>query len=823
MATVDEVVSATLPYFDGDVLAANTFATKYALTDRKGDILELTPDDMFRRIAREFARIEARYPNPLSEGQIFDQLTHFGKIIPQGSPLSGIGNPFQIQSLSNCFVIEPPYDSYGGILKTDQEMVQIAKRRGGVGFDVSSIRPKGMSTSNAAKTTDGIEVFMQRFSNSCKEVAQEGRRGALMMTCSVHHPQILDFIKIKRDKKRVTGANISIRLSDEFLAAVESGSQYQLRFPVDSKEPIVTKMIDAKTVWDEIIESAHGYAEPGLLFWDNIIRNSPADIYESEGFKTVSTNPCGEIPLCAYDSCRLMLMNLFTFVRDPFTPEARFATEDFRKSVIIAQRLMDDLIDLELEQIDKIMEKIETDPEPEDVKELERSLWKKIRAKAIAGRRTGLGVTAVGDALAALGTRYGSDVSIELVELMYKELATAAYRSSCIMAEERGAFPIYSFEKELNHPFIERILDAEPGLREMSKKTGRRNISLLTTAPAGTVSVESQTTSGIEPAFLIGYTRRKKINTMDENAVVDFIDDSGDRWTEYEVFHHNFNLWMKVTGKTRDQIEESPYWGATSADVNWVQKVKLQAAAQKWICHAISNTTNLPKGTSKETVMDVYTAGWKSGCKGVTVYVDGCRSGVLITNDDNVRSPSFVNSSAPKRPETLPCDIYHSSVGSQNWTIIVGLLDGRPYEIMGGHSTEEITKKSKKGFLDKKSLKSKPSLYTLRLGEGEDEIRIKDVVSTFENPNHSSFTRLLSLSLRHGASANYIVEQLLKGDKDADLFSFAKVISRVFKQYISDGTKPGGESDCKDCGAPDGLIYVEGCVTCSSCGASKCS
>lgn len=589
--TYEEAFETTLAYFDGDELAANTWVTKYALQDPTGAFLERTPREMHRRLAREFARIEKKYPNPMSEDDVFDLLDRFRYVIPQGSPMSGIGNPYRLQSISNCFVIESPEDSYGGILMTDQEQVQIMKRRGGVGFDLSTIRPKGLPTANAAQTTDGIEIFMDRFSNSCREVAQGGRRGALMLTLDVHHPQVRDFVKIKRDLTRVTGANISLRLSDEFLEAVEKGEQVQLRWPcTPGSRPVLEEYVDARALWDEIIESAHACAEPGLLFWGNAQKYTPADIYADEGFGSVSTNPCGEIILSPNDSCRLMVINLASFVRDAFTPEASFDWEKYHEVVVKAQRLMDDMIDLELEQVEKILRKIESDPESEQVKIAEISLWRKIRDAAVRGRRTGLGVTAVGDAAAAMGFRYGSDESIDFVESMYRKLAVASYESSIDMAAERGPFPVFDLSKEEGHPFIERVLEAGgPELRRKYEAHGRRNIANTTTPPCGSVSILTQTTSGIEPAYLLTYTRRKKINPNEEDASVDFIDDSGDRWTEYLVRHHGFAQWQAATGMTDADVEKSPYYGATSNDVDWVQKVKMQGAAQRWICHAISN------------------------------------------------------------------------------------------------------------------------------------------------------------------------------------------------------------------------------------------
>ena len=816
MANFDDAIKSSIQYFGGDELASNVFVTKYALTDRHGDLHEETPDEMHIRMSKEFARIESNYSNPMSENEIYNLFKDFRYVIPQGSPMSGIGNPYQVQSISNCFVIESPYDSYGGILKSDQELVQIAKRRGGVGFDLSTIRPRGVTTANCAKTTDGIEVFMDRFSNSCREVAQNGRRGALMLTISVHHPQIRDFIKIKKDIKRITGANISVRLSDEFLEAVENNEQFELRYPVDSNKPDMSSLVDACKLWEEIIECAHACAEPGLLFWDTATRLTPSDIYSAEGFGSTSTNPCGEIILSPYDSCRLMVINLLSFVEDPYTNDAYFDYEKMSSITQKAQRLMDDMVDLEIEQVQKILDKIENDPEPDEVKQTEKDLWENIKTQAILGRRTGLGVTAVGDALAALGIRYGSEESIEVVENFYKSLAINAYRSSCIMAKERGAFEVHDHNREHGHEYLERIWEAAPDVRRMCKKSGRRNIAITTTAPAGSVSVLTQTTSGIEPVFLIKYTRRKKLTENDLDGHVDFIDASGDRWQEYDVYHPGFKEWAQISGN--DKVEDSPYWHATSNDIDWVAKVKMQAAAQKWVCHAISNTTNLPADASVETVKQVYMEGWRSGCKGVTVYRDGCRSGVLVSQSMNTK---FKTHSAPDRSHELECSIHHATIKGEAWTILVGLMDGRPYEVMGGlQKFIEIPKKYKSGTIIKHPYKTRNSRYDLVIGKNGDSLVIKDIVSVFDNPNHAGFTRTISLALRHGAPIQYVVEQLQK-DTEMDIFSFSRVISRVLKTYIKDGTVPG-KTCCENCGAEDTLRYQEGCVSCTACGHGKC-
>ena len=821
MVTYEDALKKSIEYFNGDELAATVFVTKYALTDQDGNVLEATPDDMHKRLASEFSRIESKYPNAMTEDEIYDLFKEFRYVVPQGSPMSGIGNNNQIQSISNCFVIESPYDSYGGILKADQELVQIAKRRGGVGFDISTIRPQGQTTGNAARTTDGIEIFMERFSNSTREVAQGGRRGALMITISVHHPQIRDFINIKRDRKKVTGANISIRITDEFLKAVEKENDVQLRFPVEKDaEHVVEEWIDASSLWNEIIEAAHDSAEPGLIFWDNVIKNSPADLYADQGYNTTSTNPCSELPLAPYDSCRLMLMNLFSFVENPFTENSSFDFELFSDKVQKAQRLMDDMIDLEVEQIDKILQKIDDDPETDEVKAIERSMWQKIREKALNGRRTGLGVTAVGDTLASLGIHYGDDNSIKFVEKIYKFLALNAYLSSCLMAQQRGPFPLHDHERELEHPFLERIWDGNREILELSKKHGRRNIAILTTAPAGSVSTLTRTTSGIEPAYLLKYTRRRKINQASEKGNVDFIDDLGDRWQEHTVYHHGYEMWMKISGES--EIEDSPYHKSTAEQIDWARRVRLQAAAQMWIDHGISSTINLPTDVEVDEVKKIYTEGWKAGCKGVTVYRDGARSGVLVENTS--QKSNFVMHSAPKRPDTLKCHIHHASIKGEKWTMLIGLMSDRPYEVIGGLAEfVEIPRKYKEGLITKHPRKTMNSIYDLSFGENGDEVVIKNIVKVFDNPNHSSFTRTISLALRHGAPVKYVCEQLLKGDRDADLFSFAKVIARVLKNYIADGEVPGGDKACTHCSAEDSLRYQEGCVSCMSCGYSKCS
>jgi len=823
MYTYDEVFKASVEYFGGDELAASVFAGKYALQDADGNYSELTPDDMHSRLASEFAGIEAKYDNSMHYEDIYNLFKDFKYVIPQGSPMSGIGNEAKIQSLSNCFVIESPADSYAGILKTDQEQVQIMKRRGGVGFDISTIRPKGMITSNAAKTTDGIEVFLERFSNSCREVAQGGRRGALMLSVSVHHPQVMDFIKIKRDLKKVTGANISVRVTDEFMTAVKTETEYIQRWPVDSQTPEVHDHVDAREIWNALIESAHASAEPGVLFWDTATSMTPSDAYTDVGFGSVSTNPCGEIILSPYDSCRLMLINLTSFVLKPWDRDARFDLGKFKRIVRKAQRLMDDMIDLEVEQIDKILSKIDNDPENDEVKYYERNLWNTIRQVAINGRRTGLGVTGLGDAIAMLGQQYGSKESVKTVEEIYKWLALGSYEESIQLAKERGAFEVFNHKKEKDHPFLDRIFnELTPEVIEDYRTYGRRNIANTTTAPAGSVSCLTQTTSGIEPAFMLYYKRRKKVQNGEE---VMFVDELGDEWTEFNVYHHRFKEWMKKKGysdlEVDAAVQNSPYHKATANEIDWRAKVKLQSVAQKWICHAISNTTNLPADIDVETVKDIYMLGWELGCKGITVYRDGSRSGVLVAADEKKEDKTaIVERDAPKRPEELECDIYHTSIKGKKWAVLIGLLDGKPYEVIGGSADQiEIPSKFRNGKLYKRTFKTRNSKYDLTIGEDDNQLVVKDVVSIFDNPNHAGYTRVISTSLRHGVPVQYLVEQMQK-DKEMDMFSFSKVISRCLKNYIVNGTEV--DRTCPECGAEGSLVYQEGCVTCKSCGAGKC-
>jgi ribonucleoside-diphosphate reductase alpha chain len=819
----DHVRSASINYFKGDELAADVFSGKYALQDLEGNLYEQTPTDMHRRLAREFARIEANYPNPLSEDEIYEMLSDW-QVVPQGGPMSAIGNKFQVQSLSNCFVIESPYDSYGGIMKADQEQVQIMKRRGGVGFDISTIRPKGLAAANAARTTDGSGIFMERYSNSCREVAQEGRRGALMLTISVHHPDVLTFANIKRDRKKVTGANVSVRMTNEFMQAVKDNKEYEQRFPVDKDvKHIVSKMVNAREVWQNIVKAMRDCSEPGMLFWDQVIDRSPADAYAKFGFKTSSTNPCGELPLPPADSCRLLLINLSKFVIDPFTTSARFDYQRYGNVVQKAQKLMDDLVDLELEAINKIINKIEHDPEPEDIKTVELNLWKKIKKVAIDGRRTGLGITALGDTFAYLNLQYGSNDSIKLTEEVYKALALNSYRSSVMMARDRGPFPIFSLEVEKNHVFIEQIMSEDRELRMMYEKHGRRNIANTTTAPAGSTSLLTQTTSGCEPVLFLKARRKRKVNPSDKQARVDEVDKSGDKWQHYDISHHGVAKWSEVTGEHDES--KSPYFGSTVESIDWLKKIDIQAAAQKWLCHSVSNTTNLPEDVTTETVEKLCMHAWETGCKGVTIYRIGSRDAVIVKESDSRGQPiMIVETHAPKRPRELPCDIQRATVQGETYLVLIGLLNGHPYEIFAGLQEHvEVPRKAKEGTLIKNG-KNKDGIatYNLKIPIGDDDVLLfKDIVNLFDSPVYGAFTRTISLALRHGVPVQYLCEQLKK-DKHSDITSFSNVIARVLsKSYIPDGTKVTTEKTCAQCGSTN-VYYQQGCSTCGDCGASKC-
>lgn len=807
MYTHDEVMAASLDYFGGNDLAANVFVTKYALRNEVDELVEKTPDDMHRRMAREFARIERdKYAAPLDEETIYQWFKGFKKIIPQGSPMYGIGNHKAV-SLSNCFVVESTYDSYGGIFYTDEHIAQISKRRGGVGYDISYLRPEDMAVNNSARTTTGATSFMHRFSHTGNEVGQHGRRGAQMISMSVHHPSIERFATIKNDGKSVTGANISVRLTDEFLTAVKNDTEYELRWPVVG-HPQVSRMVSARKIWNLIIHSAWFRAEPGLLFWDNIIRESPADCYKD--FKTISTNPCGEIPLSAYDSCRLMAINIFHCVDDPFTYKAKLNKDNLFNAAYITQRLMDDLVDLEIEKINQIIQKVKGDPQPDFIKACELHLWQEVLGAAERGRRTGTGLTALGDTIAALGLKYGSHRSIEIVDDIYKTMKLGCYHSSVDMAKEIGSFEGYDSEAERDCPFIQRIAEQDPALYQAMCKHGRRNIACLTSAPTGSVSMVAKvvnyhgTSSGIEPMYDISTIRRRRINPNDEGVEGSFTDDLGETWAEYEVFHPGVQAWMDANPDK--DLEDCPYTGSTAADISWTQRVKLQAAAQKHVDHAISSTINLPKDVKEEEVATIYETAWEAGLKGITVYRDGCRSGIIVKKEDQQQPMP------EDRPRKLPCDVHHITVRGQQYFILVGLHDGQPYEVFAG----------KNGFLPKKiktgTIIRKRKNFYKAVFDGADEELSPITMATDEM--EEVITRLTSGLLRTGANMHFIVQQLEKvGERQTDMNSFARSVARALKKYIPDGTKEG--SVCGECGA-DAVVREEGCVICKSCGSGKC-
>ena len=836
--TSDEAYQASLEYFKGDDLAARVWVNKYALKDSFGAIYEATPDDMHRRIASEIARIEQRYPNPLSETEIFDLIKDFKYIIPQGSPMTGIGNPYQIASLSNCFVIgnNGESDSYGGIMKIDQEQVQLMKRRGGVGHDLSHIRPKGSPVKNSALTSTGIVPFMERFSNSTREVAQDGRRGALMLSVSIKHPDSESFIDAKMEQGKVTGANVSVRIDDEFMKAVDSGATYRQQYPVKSDNPSHIKDIDATALWKKIVHNAWQSAEPGILFWDTIIRESVPDSYADLGYQTISTNPCGEIPLCAYDSCRLLAINLFSYVEDAFTSKARFNWELFKKHIAAAQRIMDDIIDLELEKIDAILQKIDEDPEEAEVKRVERNLWLNIQTKAKEGRRTGIGITAEGDMLAALGLRYGSDEGNAFAVEIHKTVALEAYRGSVHTAKERGPFTIFDSEREKNNPFINRLKEADAQLYYEMLEYGRRNIALLTIAPTGTTSLMSQTTSGIEPVFLPVYKRRRKVNPNDKDVRVDFVDEVGDSWEEYVVFHHRFKEWMEVNGfdttknyaqKDLDElVKKSPYYKATSNDVDYLKKVKMQGAIQKWVDHSISVTINMPNDVTEEIVGECYMEAWKAGCKGVTVYRDGSRSGVLISNTEKKEEPQegLPTPFPTERPQTLEADVVRFQNKKDKWIAFIGLIDGRPYEIFTGFADDEdgilIPRWVNEGLIIKNREADGSSRYDFQYKNTRGYKTTIEGLSFKFNPEYWNYAKLISSTLRHGMPIEKVVDLISSLQLDEAINTWKAGVARALKRYIPDGTE-AAKQKCQNCGSTN-LLYQEGCLTCKDCGSSKC-
>ena len=837
----DEAFKASLDYFAGDELAARVWVNKYAMKDSFGNIFEKSPADMHHRIASELARIERKYPNPVPEEEIFDLIDHFRYIIPAGSPMTGIGNDFQIASLSNCFVIgiDGDADSYGAIMKEDEEQVQLMKRRGGVGHDLSRIRPKGSPVKNSALTSTGLVPFMERFSNSTREVAQDGRRGALMLSVSIKHPDAEAFIDAKMTEGRVTGANVSVRIDDEFMRCATEGQPYRQQYPIDAEKPQMEKEIDAAALWKKIVHNAWKSAEPGVLFWDTIIRESLPDCYADLGFKTISTNPCGEIPLCPYDSCRLLAINLYSYVKNPFTPEAEFDFELFRRHVQLAQRLMDDIIDLEQEKIDRILEKIASDPQSDEVKATERTLWEKIRRRTGQGRRTGVGITAEGDMLAALGLRYGTQEALDFAVEVQKTLALSAYRSSVTMAGERGAFEVFDAEREKNNPFMLRIKEADPQLYADMAQHGRRNIACLTIAPTGTTSLMTQTTSGIEPVFLPVYTRRRKVNPNDPEVRVDFTDESGDAFEEYIVYHHKFLTWMRANGidtekhytaeEIEDLVSRSPYYKATANDVDWLMKVKMQGAIQKWVDHSISVTVNLPATVDEELVNRLYVEAWKSGCKGCTIYRDGSRSGVMISVKKKDEKPELPECRPPqvteRRPDVLECDVVRFQNNKDKWVAFVGLLDGEPYEIFTGLQDDDegivLPKTVTKGRIIKKINPDGTKRYDFQFENKRGYKTTVEGLSEKFNKEYWNYAKLISGVLRYRMPLQNVIRLVGSLQLESENINTWKVgVSRALKKYITDGTVAQGQK-CPNCGKEE-LVYQEGCLICKNCGASRC-
>ena len=839
--TFDEAFKASLDYFTGDELAAKVWVNKYALKDAFGNIYEESPNDMHHRLASEIARVEKKYPNPLSEQELFDLFDHFRYIVPQGSPMTGIGNDYQIASLSNCFVIglDGQADSYGAIIRIDEEQVQLMKRRGGVGHDLSHIRPKGSPVKNSALTSTGLVPFMERYSNSTREVAQDGRRGALMLSVSIKHPDSEAFIDAKMTEGKVTGANVSVKIDDDFMNAAVNGGTYKQQYPIDSDSPVYVKDIDASGLWKKIIHNAWKSAEPGVLFWDTILRESVPDCYADLGFRTVSTNPCGEIPLCPYDSCRLLAINLYSYVVNPFTPDAYFDYDLFKKHVGLAQRIMDDIIDLESEKIEMILAKIDSDPESMEVRQTERHLWEKIQRKTLQGRRTGVGITAEGDMIAALGLRYGTEEATDCAELIHKTLALAAYRSSVMLAKERGAFEIFDAKREEKNPFINRWREADPALYEDMLKYGRRNIACLTIAPTGTTSLMTQTTSGIEPVFLPVYKRRRKVNPNDSEARVDFVDETGDAFEEYIVFHHKFVTWMQANGYsaskkyTQEEVEElvakSPYYKATSNDVDWLQKVRMQGRIQKWVDHSISVTINLPNDVSEELVDSLYVEAWRCGCKGCTVYRDGSRSGVLIATDKkkkkedcNCMQPPVIVST---RPRELDADVVKFQNNREKWIAFVGLLNGRPYEIFTGLADDDegimLPKNVSKGTIIKSYDEDGNKHYDFQFKNKRGyKMTIEGLDGKF-NPEYWNYAKLISGVLRYGMPIDQVIKLVQGMELNSEsINTWKNGVERALKKYLPNGMEAKGQK-CPNCGL-ETLIYQEGCLICTNCGASKC-
>ena len=831
-----EALKESVKYFKGDELAASVWVNKYAMKDSYGNLYEKSPVDMHWRLANKFAEIEQKYPNPMSKEEIFALLDGFKYVIPQGGPMTGIGNDYQVASLSNCFVIghDRPADSYGGIMKMDEEQVQLMKRRGGVGHDLSHIRPAGTPVLNSALTSTGLVPFMERYSNSTREVAQDGRRGALMLSVSIKHPDAESFIDAKMQQGKVTGANVSVKIDDEFMRDAIAGKEYTQQYPIDSKTPVIVKKINAQQLWKKIVHNAWKSAEPGILFWDTVLRESVADCYADLGYRTVSTNPCGEIPLCPYDSCRLIAINLYSYVENPFTFAATFNMDLFKKHVRMAMRLMDDLIDLEMEKIAAILKKIESDPEDDEVKRTEYNLWKKIEKKSLGARRTGLGITAEGDMLAALGIRYGSDEAINFAVEVQKTLAVEAYRTSVEMAKERGAFPIYDAQREVGNPMIERIKAADPALYEDMVKYGRRNVSMLTIAPTGTTSLMTQTTSGIEPVFLPYYVRRRKVNPNDQNVNITFTDDLGDCWEEYYVFHHKFLDWCQVQGLSKEEVvkmpvekvdelvSKSPYYKASSADIDWVAKVKMQGSIQKWVDHSISVTVNLPNSVTEELVAEVYKTAWECGCKGVTVYRDGSRAGVLVSKKEEPKEVLRPK----KRPASLEADVVRFMNGKEHWIALVGKINNQPYEIFTGLADEDtryIPKSVTKGFIVKqKDVNTGASRYDFHYVDKYGYTNIVGGISHMFNKEYWNYAKLISGVLRNGMPVVDVLNLINGLQLDSETINTWKNgVERALKRYIPDGTKDDTGKVCSKCGSNE-LVYQEGCLVCKSCGYSKC-
>ena len=842
----EEAFDKSLNYFGGDELAARVWVNKYAMKDSFGNIYEQSPEDMHRRIANEVARIEKKYPNPLSAEDIFALLDHFRYVIPAGSPMTGIGNNFQVASLSNCFVVglDGDTDSYGAVLRIDEEQVQLMKRRGGVGHDLSNIRPKGTPVNNSALTSTGLVPFMERYSNSTREVAQDGRRGALMLSVSIKHPDSEAFIDAKMTEGKVTGANVSVKIDDEFMLAATEDKEYVQQFPIDADNPMVRKPISAKKLWDKIVHNAWKSAEPGVLFWDTIIRESIPDCYADLGFRTVSTNPCGEIPLCPYDSCRLLSINLFSYVVNPFTEKAYFDFDLFRKHVALAQRIMDDIVDLEMEKIDLIMNKIKSDPQSDEVKGAEYHLWEKIKDKSSMGRRTGVGITAEGDMIAAMGLRYGTQEATDFSVEVHKTLALAAYGSSVRMAKERGSFAIYDPKREASNPFVMRIKDADPELYAEMEKYGRRNIACLTIAPTGTTSLMTQTTSGIEPVFMPVYKRRRKVNPNDQNAHVDFVDEVGDSFEEYIVYHQKFLSWMKINGidttkrYTQEEIdklvEQSPYYKATANDVDWLMKVRMQGQIQKWVDHSISVTVNLPNDVDEALVNRLYVEAWRSGCKGCTIYRDGSRSGVMIqVNEKKKKTEEVPQEKIPckhpvvteVRPQILECDVVRFQNNKEKWVAFVGLLDGYPYEIFTGLQDDDegimLPKSVTKGKIIKQVSADGKKRYDFQFENKRGYKTTVEGLSEKFNPEYWNYAKLISGVLRYRMPIDNVIR--LVGSlqlKNESINTWKNGVERALKKYLTDGTQANGQT-CPNCGQ-ETLIYQEGCLICTNCGASRC-